>query len=180
MMVNVWNLRFMQSELGDPTAEPAALACNLKVVKNRVQGTIINRTNVTLTNIFITTKQGETLKNAFSLAGRQTMNVDFAITPSAAKAVDVSQYTPYNYYGPNQGNPYSSMGEDVGFINAAADMAADRTQRIFELLSKRDDMACVYALMNDSPAAVQLEHEGKMKPIEQHWQVIRALVQLGQ
>src|SRR5207237_9561064 len=104
MMINVWNLRFMQSELGNPTAEPAVLSCKLKVVKNRIQGTITNRTNAALTNVFITTKQGGTLKDAFSLAPRQTMNVDFAINASGAKAVDVSQYTPYNYYGPNQAN----------------------------------------------------------------------------
>jgi len=37
----------------------------------------------------------------------------------------------------DQQNPYSSFGEELGFIVAASDMAGDRSQRVLELISKR-------------------------------------------
>ena len=47
MIVNVWNLRFMQSELGDPASELPLVSSSLQLVKvgsvMRIRGTISNR-----------------------------------------------------------------------------------------------------------------------------------------
>ena len=83
------------------------------------------------------------------------------------------------YPGMDQQSPYASFGEELGFVVAATDMAADRAQRVLELLSTRDDVACIYGLISDVPASVKLEYEQQAPPKEQHWQVVRALVPLG-
>ncbi|HEV8377692.1 MAG TPA: hypothetical protein VGP99_02495, partial [Tepidisphaeraceae bacterium] len=113
------------------------------------------------------------------IAANQMSPIDAVVEPSTFKPVDISQYQPYYYYGGNQQNPYSAMSEDLGFIGAATDMAADRSQRLIELLSTRDDLACIYGVINNAPPAVKLEQEEKNAPKEQHWQVIRALAPLG-
>ena len=181
MIVNVWNLRFMQSELGDPSMELPLISSSLQLVKigseMRVRGTISNRGALPLQSISIATKAG--VARVFApIAAAATVPIDAAIEPSSLKAVDISQYQPYYNTGQDQ-NPYSAFGEELGFIVAATDMAADRSQRVLELLGSRDDLACIYALLNNVPPAVKLEHEDKTAPKEQHWQVIRALVPLG-
>ncbi|HEV8604419.1 MAG TPA: hypothetical protein VGQ99_03580 [Tepidisphaeraceae bacterium] len=182
MVVNVWNLRFMQSELGDPGSDPPPISSSLQLVKVgnelRIRGTITNRNGLPLQSITIATKAGAAhLLNP--IAANQMSPIDAVVEPSTFKPVDISQYQPYYYYGGNQQNPYSAMSEDLGFIGAATDMAADRSQRLIELLSTRDDLACIYGVINNAPPAVKLEQEEKNAPKEQHWQVIRALAPLG-
>ncbi|HEV8290805.1 MAG TPA: hypothetical protein VGP94_02730, partial [Tepidisphaeraceae bacterium] len=183
MIVNIWNLRFMQSELGDPTSQLPLVSAALQFVylgrgEMRIRGTISNRSTLPLAGISIATKSG--VARVFTpVAAGQTMPIDALIEPSSFKAVDISQYQPYSYSGMDQQNPYASFGEELGFIVAATDMAADRSQRVLELMSSRDDLACIYGLINDAPPAVKLEHEDKSTPKEQHWQVIRALVPLS-
>jgi hypothetical protein len=182
MIVNVWNLRFMQSELGDPGAQLPAITASLNLEKvggqMRVRGIISNRGPLPVQGISIATKTG--VARVFTpIAAAQTLPIDAPIETSSFTAVDISQYQPYTYGYNNQPNPYSSFGEELGFIVAATDMAADRSQRMLELMNSRDDLACIYALVNDAAPAVKLEQEDKTAPKEQHWQVIRALVPLG-
>jgi len=182
MIVNVWNLRFMQSELGDPTSQLPLVSSALQVVKvgseMRIRGTISNRASLPLQGISIATKSGVARLFAHIAPG-ETLPIDVAIEPATVKAVDISQYQPYYYTGQNQQNPYSGFGQELGFIVAATDMAADRAQRVLELLGSRDDLACIYALIEKASPAVKIEHEDKSQPKEEHWQVIRALVPLG-
>jgi hypothetical protein len=182
MMVNVWNLRFMQSELGDPSGELPLVSAAIGLVKvdgaTRIRGTISNRSSLPLGGISIATKVG--VARVFAhINGGETLPIDVPLDPSSVKAVDMSNYQPYNYPGMNQQNPYASFGEELGFIVAATDMAGDRSQRVLELLNSRDDLACIYGLISDVPASVKLEYEQKTPPKEQHWQVVRALVPLG-
>jgi hypothetical protein len=182
MIVNVWNLRFMQSELGDPSNELPLISSSLQMAKTgaemRIRGTLSNRSSSQLQGISIATKAG-TARVFVHIAAGQTVPIDVPIEPATVKAVDISQYSTYTYPGMNQQNPYASFGEELGFIVAATDMAADRAQRVLELLSSRDDLACIYGLITDAPPAVKLEYEQKAAPKEQHWQVVRALVPLG-
>ena len=62
MIVNVWNLRFMQSELGNPADELPLITSSLQLAKNggeiRIKGTITNRGPAPLQGISIATKTG--------------------------------------------------------------------------------------------------------------------------
>jgi hypothetical protein len=144
----------------------------------RLRGSITNRSSSQLQGISIATRAG-TARVFAHLAAGQSFNIDSPIEPAAIKAVDISQYSPYYYPGMEQQNPYASFGEELGFIVAASDMAGDRAQRVLELMSSRDDLACIYGLIDEVPPAVKLEYEQKATPKEKHWQVIRALVPLG-
>jgi hypothetical protein len=183
MIVNVWNLRFMQSELGDPSGELPLVSAAIQLVKTggetRIKGTISNRASQPLGGISIATKGGVARVFAKVNPG-QTLPIDLPLDPSSVKAVDSSNYHNQQMYpGMELPNPYASFGEESGFIAAATDMAGDRTQRVLELVSNRDDLACIYGLISDVPASVKLEYEQKTPPKEQHWQVVRALVPLG-
>jgi hypothetical protein len=53
------------------------------------------------------------------------------------------------------------------------DLSPQRSERIDQLLSDRPDVACVYAVMQEVPAAVSMDVPGA---IEKHVQYVRALV----
>src|SRR2546421_6506130 len=136
MVVNVWNLRFMQSELGDPSIQLPLVSSALQVVKvgseMRIRGTISNRAPLPLQSISIASKAG-VARIFFPIASGATMPIDVAVEPSTVKAVDISQYQPYYYASQNQQNPYSGFGEELGFVVAATAMAGDRAQGVLEL-----------------------------------------------
>src|SRR5258706_10587127 len=136
MIVNVWNLRFMQSELGDPSMELPLISSSLQLVKvgsdNRIRGTISNRASLPIQSISIATKAG--VARVFApIASGATVPIDVAIEPSSVKAVDISQYQPYFYTRQNQQNPYSAFCDELGFVVAASDIPADRAQRLLGL-----------------------------------------------
>jgi hypothetical protein len=186
MNVNVWNLRFMQSELGDPSAEQPFVLADLRIEKvgreNRLRGTITNRTTTPLNHIFIMTKAGTARREPAAIPPMQSVTIDLPIEAAPVKPVDVSNYQPNSpyvqYMGAEQSNPYTTAGPEFGFIHAATDMADTRSQRLLELLGNRDDLACVYGLFDKAPATVKVESAQNTPALEQHWQVVRALVPL--
>jgi hypothetical protein len=187
MNVNVWNLRFMQSDLGDPSAEQPFVVADLRLekvgVQNRIRGTITNRTATPLNHVFIVTKAGTARREPAAIPPMQSVTIDLPLDATAAvKPVDVSNYQPNYPYAPYvdmpEARPYANVGPEIGFIHAAGDMADARSQRLIELLGSRDDIACVYGLFDKAPATVKVQSANNTPAQEQHWQVVRALVPL--
>jgi hypothetical protein len=131
MIINVWNLRFMQSELGDPADQPVMVSSALQVVKvgseSRIRGTISNRAPQRLQNISIATRAG--VARVFTaIESGATLPIDVAIEASTVKAVDISQYQPYNYYGQNQQNPHASFARSWALSSPPPTWPATRSR----------------------------------------------------
>jgi hypothetical protein len=200
MTINVWNLRFMA---GDALSHGSPLiAANLvqKAVRRGdflVTGTITNLGPLPLKHILIRTGHGlcrfpqqksPTTAPASTGQGMTYQNAEPAdgLESGASIAVDqalnandpfVSPVTQNNMgYGFGYGNtaPLATDGE-FGMRCACA-VSLERYRRINELLAGSDDVACVYAVSPHVPPAVKLESP---QAIEDHWQVIRAVVALG-
>jgi hypothetical protein len=196
MIVNVWNLRFLEGEVGDASSQTPVLAASLKRVgevgksTERITGTITNLSDRPLKNIRIRTftgtskltparEDGQPRENAAEIAeiaAKQTVRINSPVVPAAAEPQSKQdEYLPSYYGGPNV---YDREGDtNLAFQRAACDLAAQRTTRLNELLSRRKDMAVITAESDGNTPIVKLIHNtGEAK--EQHWRVVRALVKV--
>src|SRR4030095_6847592 len=85
----------------------------------------------------------------------QTISVDAKLLQDGTSStkVDPQNYAPYL----QNSNPYKSGDPRQMFVQAASDLAPDRSRRLEELLT-RDDVAIIYAECEQAPAAVALGH----------------------
>ena len=197
MTINVWSLQFMEGELNDPASEPPVLKADLRRIDEgnnnvRIVGTITNLSGVPLRNISIRTSAGVAAlrmttgastrpsEQADTIAPNETVTIDTPVQlADTLKPPESVHYQYYNYYGQQYQNPYAE-GNDatLGLLKATCDLAAKRSERIERLLAGRKDLACVYATQETPTPAVKLKHGNDRPPLEKHWQIVRALVEL--
>jgi hypothetical protein len=68
----------------------------------------------------------------------------------------------------------------MGFMLATCDLAVLRSRQIETVLTERPEMASICAQSQDIAPTVKLRHRNAAPAIEQHYQVVRALVELKQ
>ena len=187
MVVNVWNLRFMQGT--SSTAAPALVDANLKVERRQVDGkprpylvgTVTNIGTEPLVNVAVRTQAG--WARLFSSAATDTQPAQpTRIEPGQTAQVDsMISVTPgprtYNNDWRQRGYPGNAPQLDPNRLwDQGGDLSMRRTDRIEQWVSERADLACVYAECEKPSPVIEME---KAEPIEQHWKVVRALVPLG-
>jgi hypothetical protein len=193
MTVNVWNLRFMQSELGDPSSVAPVLKADLRRVgavgaaNERIIGTITNLSAMPLRNVRLRTKRGSVVLRPGNTSGTDSTNVE-VLKPHEALRVDFASASmlypeseaevkagQLHAYARANGTPIAEQAPS--FLYATCDIQVERTDRVEELL-QRTDLACIYAESEDVAPAVTLEHKNGVPAREKHWQVVRAIVEL--
>ena len=177
----------MQSELGDPGALPAVIQASLQYVKKgpdgkaRLVGTIANLSAAPLTDVLVRTGSGHViLPEPIKVGG--TANIDLPLnTDEREIQARVDEQYQYRYYNRSSANPYSkgSLGS-IGLGLATCDIAINRSRQIEAILGQRPDLACVCAQSQGVAPAVKLMQAKEYRAMEQHYQVIRALVELKQ
>jgi hypothetical protein len=189
MTINVWNLRFLQGESfeqSDPVVG-TKLSWTSEAPRGRagaeriphVTGTIRNQSGQTWSHVWLR-----------SAMGIYELTPKGGLTNGADVPVDVfmdrnDEWT--RERGPVQYSRYGHKIEDLAgaplsLIRAAGQLDWHRDHAIEELISRDSGwynaeepsaQAVIYALCETAPAAETLVDR---KPIEKHWQVVRALV----
>jgi hypothetical protein len=196
MTINVWSLQFMEGELNDPLSEPPVLKADLRRIDEgnnnvRIVGRITNLSAVPLKDLWIRTQAGVanlaapgavtwSAEAKGTVAPNQTVTIDAPVQlADTLKPPENVAYNYYYYYGQHYQNPYAE-GKDatLGLLKATCDLAAKRSERIERLLAGRKDLACIYATQDTPTPAVKLSHGNDEPPLEKHWQIVRALVEL--
>ncbi|MCY2951802.1 MAG: hypothetical protein NTU53_07465 [Planctomycetota bacterium] len=187
MVVNIWSLRFMQSELGDPAAISPPLHASLTRTKAgadgkvRIVGSITNRSTALLSGVIIRTAAGLVILPD-AIKPNESAMIDLPINSDNGifKLQGDTQYSNPRY-GRNTINPYSTdVRGPMGFMLATCDLAVLRSRQIETVLTDQPEMASICAQSQDITPTVKLRHRNAAPPIQQHYQVVRALVELTQ
>lgn len=186
MPVNIWSLRFLQSELGDPAAIPPAIHASLSRTQpdpnriSRLVGSITNLSPSPLSPVIIRTNAGYLILPD-PLQPAQTLTIDLPLNPDNNIFKLATPQYQYSMFGRNIANPYTSAPDtNLNFMLAACDLSGDRSNRVNAILRQDPNAACVIALAQNVPPAVKLRHHNSPPAKEQHLCVVRALVQLAQ
>jgi hypothetical protein len=169
MLINVWNLRFLEGEQIEPA--PPLIEADLAVQNEQITGRVTNLSDRPLGRVEFRTKDGVYRADAsLVIEAGQTVEVQARRDPAAS--IDPQphphSYGPWGYYGEVQ------SPTEPDYVSAG-DLSIRRSQRVEGMLRQREDIVCVYATVRDAEPAVHLHNDGA---IEQHWQVIRALLPL--
>jgi hypothetical protein len=198
MTINVWNLRFLAGETLERA--PAVLAASLSPkqttisagkVETHITGTITNQGDVPLTALWLRTS-----KATIDLTRQAAWPATGGLPPGATLAVDapidygagmdywrhVNESTGYSYTRRGMRRESIPLGDARAVVRAAGELSTLRTDRINHLLDSQQQaaaptIAVLYAESEAPVAAAKLI--GDQKPIEKHWQVVRALVPLN-
>jgi hypothetical protein len=199
MTINVWNLRFLAGESLERA--PAVLAASLTAkqttvsagkVEMHIAGTITNQGDVPLTSLFLRTS-----KATVDLTRQPAWPATGGLTPGATLTVDapvdygatgmdywrhVNESTGYSYTRRGARREGIPLNDARAIVRAAGELSTLRTDRINHLLDSQlqaavPSVAVLYSESEAPVAAAKLT--GDQKPIEKHWQVIRALVPLN-
>lgn len=198
MTINVWNLRFLEGDKiarDQPMIEAKLLQTGDRNNAYRLTGMVTNIGTQPLRHMLIRTSRGlyrlpskrsPTLVPATGGTGdiyQDAEPID-GLPPGASIAVDLFVNANDSFLQPLQRNTnyggYSTSDpparDDESHMRCALGMAVDRARRIDELMASSQDLACVYALSSGVPPSVKLDNP---QAIQEHWQVIRALVPLA-
>ena len=168
MLINVWNMRFIEGqEIGD---EPPMVQAQLAHSPGRqIIGSITSRAAFPLTDILVRTRDGVTAV-AGTLEPGATIQVGGTIMKDKTLAAttqltDQEQWAAFQQHLP-------TTRPTPRTINGVADL---RAIRIDQQLADRDDIACIYATYDASPAE-RLKLNNVTEAHTAHVGVIRALV----
>ncbi|MCU1464051.1 MAG: hypothetical protein JWO37_4126, partial [Acidimicrobiales bacterium] len=199
MTINVWNLRFLTGETVEKSEpvlgadltwkiEPFASGGGLPTPHMVMKGTVTNLGDAPLRHLWLRTGVGLydlTLQNGVSggaVAPKATVQVNVVFVPNAEWGKDQAEML-VDRYGRQRRNV---AGGGLALAKTAGNLSPARTARIEEMLEQSGGAtpgnfgqresgarAVLYATSEDIAPAVTLRNE---KPIEKHWQVIRAVV----
>jgi hypothetical protein len=166
MLVNVWNLRFLQ---GADYAEAAPLiSSKLARRGNAIEGTLTNQSERPLSDIVVRSRAG-------------TFQVKDPIAPGATlkiSGVPDPLDRAYTTTRPSAQQRWQIMQEDAPStrpsVPVLSDLAVTRSDRIEQMLAERADLACVFARFEPGPERVTLKDEPEM--IQSRAGVLRAVV----
>lgn len=194
MTINVWNLRFLKADTypHDPPALSAKLTytygprpgASASERLPHVTGMITNLAGSTFSHVWIRTSRGvheltPAAGGSAGVAAKGSLPVDLFLQDNQEWTTPHGP-TRYSRYGPQ-----TTMIADspIGLVHAASGLDSKRDSAVEQLLqheggwyageAKPDRLAVVYALSEDAPAPERLAEQ---KPIEKHWQVVRAVV----
>jgi hypothetical protein len=171
MRIGVWNLRFLEGESVGTTPPMIGASLRLRQTDDgpRVVGTITNLSSHALRDVRIRSRAVLNLMN-LPIPQMQWWYAEgpARLEPGQAQAIDVllGQFK----------QPRHAYGSGNELWMQANDLAAGRAVAIERLLDASDEYVCIYAEA-DQPAPAAKLVTGQ--PIEQHWQVIRALVRVA-
>lgn len=157
--INVWTLRFLQSDMhltAPPVIDAALRLEHDDSGHDHVRGTVRNLSRLRMHDMIVRVND----KSVASIPG--------TLEPGGQISLDARVTTTWT----------SNDKPDPAAPNAAwtwCQVASLRSERIDAILAGRGDLACVYAQVENPPAAATLANPGA---IEQHWQIVRALVRL--
>lgn len=187
MTVNVWNLKFLESRLGDPAALKPMIEAKLKAEGSTgIVGTIRNTGDRPLSRIAILTSDGAALAEQVDAAGSVVPLA--SVPPGQAVAIRArpmrivesreNEHRFPRFDGVN--NPYlkGDVNPQLAGLLAGADLAADRAERIKVLMRQNRKLVCVLAEAEGIDPYFKLTQTGKLPAHEKHWLLIRVLVEL--
>jgi hypothetical protein len=172
--------RFLRADKDGPG--PAIVAASISksaIAQNppRLIGTIKNLSDRPINDLRIRTKVGVLivpLPSSGTLAPQQIISIDFlATTEPFDSAKSEARYQSYGYFGSHHDR---QPVNETDMWAVAPDLSARRSWRIDQLLQKTSDFACIYAQFVDPTLAATLH--GRARPVERHYQYLRALVPL--
>lgn len=191
MSIGVWSLRFLR---GDRVgSSPAVMVASLHRESNpdRIVGVIKNLSDRPLKDLHVrvdnligdlvlhpqtptttastTAPAGDSTATVQVIAPFATVRVEAALKEDPSVKAEAEQQQPPQYYRYNQ---YAVQTEPLWKSVGHLDMR--RSDRIERLISD-DNHACVYGEFDSPPAPVKLIDQ---TPIEQHFQFVRAVVEL--
>jgi hypothetical protein len=164
--INVWNIRFLQ---GDQIGSAApTIGAKLTQSNGELHGTIGNLAGFAINPLAVRTNQG-----VLRLSGKIEPGASMPISGKLNRkdrtfaTTQMTQQERWQMYNMNQESSAQPS------LPTAGDIAAERSDRIDQLLKDRDDVAVIYAQFEAPPERVKLE-EKDVK--EQHVGLIRAVV----
>lgn len=197
MTINVWNLRFLagQTIASAPPVIGASLTWHAFGVPKgsapqpeqiHIVGTVTNLTDAPLTGLWLHSRYG-----VYELSGQSGFSSG-GLAPHASFSIDVVQTRndlwtrsnmPANQYVYSRyGRPHLPVDAMKPFdvVRAASELSPRQSRQIEAIVGDslsgegaRPDAAAIYAIGETPVAAAKLVDQ---KPIEKHWQVLRALV----
>ena len=148
MLVNVWNLRFLE----ETNLAPANGIISAKLSRHgdNIEGSITNQAAFPLTSIVVRTKDGQ-LRLAGRIESGATIPVSGAIDRNDQGFIIKPKTQPPSY------NNEPELPTTRPSLPTGGDIAVERSYRLQQLLSDRDNVACVYAEYEASPEDVKLD-----------------------
>lgn len=177
-IVRVWSLALLRAQSGDPDSVPAPLKVEVATKDRNIVGAVTNQSGGTIRQLHIRSRSGW-VQLSDEIPPGETRVIDLPMvngTPEVKPPESVN-YT-YGYYDESS-HPYrrDRRLHPAGLIKAACDIASFRTIAVEQLLEERDDLACIYALVEEATPAVKLAHQ-PLPAAEKHWIVVRAVTTL--
>ncbi len=182
MSINVWNLRFLRGDTIAPG--PPLLAASLtevpsdfEHVRPRLLGTIRNLSDHPLHEVSIETQHGSgraKLTDVSNSATNPHAGDQIAAGAEAKVEFDLAPFPDSTQTPPISG---LSPVQTSGTLDQKYEwwLSPRRAHAVVNTLKRDDHCAFIYARVVDAPAAAPLDPKAA---IEQHWQWIRALVDL--
>jgi len=174
--VNVWSTRFLREDHLTPGPPIVAASLTVSADKKRVTGVIKNLTDRPLINIRIRTVLG----NGRFVLTRESPATAPATNP--AESLETNQIPPYTTVrveaslDPRDVSSYPTDNLDPsGLAVPIHDLDARLSKRLDEIV-QREHMGCIDLTVDNPSPAVPLEGHPEAK--QQHWQYVRALVDL--
>jgi len=176
MRVNVWSTRFLREDHLTPGPPIVAASLTVSADKKRVTGVIKNLTDRPLINIRIRTVLG----NGRFVLKRESPTTAPATNP--AESLETNQIPPYTTVrveaslDPRDVSSYPTNNLDPsGLAVPIHDLDMRLSKRLDEMV-QREHLACIDLTVDNPAPAVPLEGHPEAK--QQHWQYVRALVDL--
>jgi hypothetical protein len=168
LRINIWNLRFL--ELENTLRLPPRMDAQLAVDQGRLTGRITNLGEHALEHLIIRTANGNFRIDSPPLEPGATLEVSAGVDESLTFDTVPHPHT-YGPYAPVPQTPAMYQSQYA----LIADLAIRRSYTVERLLQQQDT-AVIYAQTGQTPALAELRTG---VPIEQHWQIIRAVVALN-
>jgi hypothetical protein len=172
MQINVWNLRFLQSQSISPA--PAQIDAKLRYEKregrNFMVGIITSRATQPLKNLRIRVRNG-LCRISQTIQPGETVEINAAFTESD-RAFSFGTRQQHGYYPYNPAATYPPGYDPIASI---WDLPVDRAVRVDAALSEREDAACIYAEYDAPTPAANLKQTPNH---QQHVHLLRALITL--
>jgi hypothetical protein len=179
MPVNVWNLRFLQGQTLEPAPPVIEASLSRAPAKpggaaqlDRVVGTIVNRGKHPIRDVIVRAQGGGVAWVKGPVAPGEAMQIDQPLTEAGEMFGGTTDEQPAD--NPSAYRPPFETTTPTYWL--LADLAPERSRRVDQLIESRGDLACVYAEVVAPQPAVTINGGGA---VEQHWQVVRALVPLS-
>jgi hypothetical protein len=168
MLVNVWNLRFLQGT--DASDAPPMLSAKLNANSvGEISGTITNQSDTTIKLVAVRTKRGLLkLDQSIGAGGSVSISGKLTTRDNSYATTRPAQQDAWRFY--NQQNMATTVRPAMPQVTW---LAPQRSDRIEQALNDREDLVCLYGEFDAPPPRVKFNDDTAKR---EHLGFVRALV----